>query len=264
MTDLPAIPEPSAVDFSRVAFCEQLVLWAQTSDDTEQLKEARDKLSAIDEYYAQSRQIEGRNLVVATMRRIEVRIGELLNAEGEHRGGRTDRGTQNPTAGRLPKNLASDARKMAANPDVVDRVIAESTDENPATRKKVVDAIAPKPSVSKPRLVKLTVMITSDQWDRFSAGAEAHGYALEEFAVRSMERVCKPLLDGAGKAQPKPARDLPPGESITPSRSWSDSRICPANGRNHKSSKVTKEAGWPICDNCGKFNTGLAWITVAS
>lgn len=73
---------------------------------------------------------------LAAMRRLEVRIGELL-------GPADNRGPA--TLGRdlgLGPDERHDFREMASHPEVVEAVIAESTDEEPASRRKVLEGLS--------------------------------------------------------------------------------------------------------------------------
>jgi Fe-S-cluster formation regulator IscX/YfhJ len=71
------------------------------------------------------------------MRRLEARIGELLPRE---QGQRSD---LLPNHGEevLNDRQKAEFRQMAAHPEIVEQVIAESTDDAPASRRKVMEAI---------------------------------------------------------------------------------------------------------------------------
>ena len=75
------------------------------------------------------------------MRHLEMRIGELLGPPTP--GERTD---INPSVAtdRLSKDERHDFSQMAAHPEVVEEVIAESTDDEPASRRKVYPLSTPR------------------------------------------------------------------------------------------------------------------------
>jgi hypothetical protein len=62
----------------------------------------------------------------ASMRRLEVRIGQVLGAPRQ--GERTDLSTATEKSP-LSKDQRSEFRRMAAHPEIVERVIAESDDD---------------------------------------------------------------------------------------------------------------------------------------
>jgi hypothetical protein len=120
--------------------CAAIEAWADTCTAVPELKDASNKLSAIDEYLGRT-SIEGRARVAAAMRHLDVRIGELLGP-AEHGGART--------AGQVGRDQLEprerhDFRKMAAHPDVVEQVIEESSDASPPSRRKVLGAIEHSP-----------------------------------------------------------------------------------------------------------------------
>jgi hypothetical protein len=166
--NLPAIPEPSAVDIAAVRpFCEQLTLWAQTVEDAEALNDAKDRLTAIRDYM-RKRSTEGQQDLNAALRRIEVRIGQLLPPPRRH--------SKVPTGGIIAKNQATAARKMAQSPEIVEQVIAESTDIDPPTRKKVMAAIDPKPAAPAPALREVAVRLTLEDFGRAQQLSLAAGH----------------------------------------------------------------------------------------
>lgn len=62
--------------------CMAIETWAAQCDSIPELKDWKNKLAAVDEYLART-STEGRARVAATMRRLEVRIGELLGPPEE-------------------------------------------------------------------------------------------------------------------------------------------------------------------------------------
>jgi hypothetical protein len=71
----------------------------------------------------------GRKRVAVTLRRLEVRIGQLLGPTKI--GERHDLEPSLASEGSLKPNQRSDFRKMAEHSDVVAKVTADSTDEDP-------------------------------------------------------------------------------------------------------------------------------------
>lgn len=116
--------------------CEAVERWAEQCESIPELKDATNRLAAIDEYLSRT-STEGRGRVAAAMRRLEVRIGKLLgpaeNGRNQHSGLSRDEA--------LPHSTRHDFRAMADNEDVVEEVIATSTDKAPASRRKITDAI---------------------------------------------------------------------------------------------------------------------------
>ncbi|MDA8297409.1 MAG: hypothetical protein M0004_12635 [Actinomycetota bacterium] len=121
--------------------------WAQTCVSVPELRDASNRLAAIDEYLART-STEGRNRVAAAMLQLEVRIGELLGpakpgnpqfsptsvatevASPAEWNGEDGRERANRLVGEkslLSKDERHDFRQMAAHPEVVERVI-ESVD----------------------------------------------------------------------------------------------------------------------------------------
>lgn len=138
MGDLIAIPRPSA-DVDVPGVCSAIEAWADDVTDVAAIKDARARLSAIDTYIAQT-STTGRKTVAAAMLRLETRIGELIGAVSERE--RTD---LNPALSvatdSLTKDERHDFREMAKHADVVEDVIANSTDANPPSRRKVLTEI---------------------------------------------------------------------------------------------------------------------------
>lgn len=139
MNTLPAIPEArGALDVHVVTdTCIAIETWAKTTDDVTALRDAKNKLAAIDEYLSLTAR-DGRAAVAATMRRLEVRIGQLLGPASPN-GKTSGLVATNPDS--ISPRERHDMRTLAANEEIVERVIAESTDEAPASRRKVVEAI---------------------------------------------------------------------------------------------------------------------------
>lgn len=127
--------------------CASVEQWAADCDSIAALKDAGNKLAAIGEYL-QRTSVEGRARVAAAMRRLEVRIGELLGPAQNGGDRRSDQFHRDETE--ISGPIRTQFRAMAANPDAVEQVIAESSDEEPASRRKVMQAV--KPSAAMDRL----------------------------------------------------------------------------------------------------------------
>lgn len=141
LTDL-AIPRPSA-DVDVFDLCQQIEAHAEQVTDIPELQNAKAKLSAIDAYLERT-SVEGRARLAATMRRLEVRIGELLGPA--ERTGRPASGEVSPASETsLTPNERRDFRDMAEHADEVEAAIAESTDEKPASRRGVLTRIRKTP-----------------------------------------------------------------------------------------------------------------------
>lgn len=137
MTSL-AIPQPSQL-VDVLNLCQSVEAQLPHVDDVAALKDAAAKMRAIDQYVALT-STEGRQAIAATVRRIEVRVGEVLGAPMP--GTRTDL----QPLGRDQEVVVSDRerhdfRQMAAHPEIVEAEIAKGTDERPTSRRQVMQAI---------------------------------------------------------------------------------------------------------------------------
>lgn len=113
--------------------CDALEQWAEECESVPELRDAGNKLAAIDEYLSRT-SAEGRARVAAAMRRLETRIGQL---DEKRKPGPSSCLASNE----LSKKQRHQFRQMASHPEVVEEVIAESTDGAPASRRKVLDRI---------------------------------------------------------------------------------------------------------------------------
>lgn len=167
------VPAPSpAVD--PYTICAQIDSWLPHTVDVPLLHDTKAKLSAIDQYLDQTAR-QGRAAVTATMRRLEVRIGEVIGATKP--GARHDLQPSIATEGSLSKDERSQFREMAEHADVVEAVIAESTDEEPASRRKVLGAI-------KDEKAKNSEAPVSSGLDRTRDGVEQRIARARELAAR--------------------------------------------------------------------------------
>ena len=134
-TLLPSLPDPkTSTQVAIVDACNAIVEWAKHCEDVELVRDASRKMAAIAQY------LQGRDAAAAAAaatRRLEARVGELL---GPAKVGRPA-AAETSQACDIPKDDASRFRKMAAHPEVVEEIIAQSTDEEPASRAKVLRAI---------------------------------------------------------------------------------------------------------------------------
>lgn len=178
-----SIPRPSAgIDVHGI--CQQIESWSESCTDIGEMHEVKAKLSAIDQYIAQT-STEGRAAVSATVRRLEVRIGVVLgeakpgNPTGANQHGGTSAAPDVP----LTKHERSEFRKMADAADVVEEVIAASTDDKPASRAKVLGEIArrgkgaPVPPLYPP---KVETLAERDERERLE-GVERSARRIQRF-----------------------------------------------------------------------------------
>ena len=140
-----AIPQPSAgVDVFGI--CQTIEMQLPEITDIAALRDVAARLEAIDQYIAVT-STQGRAQVQGTVRKIEVRVGEVLG-EASNGGDRVSNQFDRDRTG-LSKDQRHQFRQMAANPDVVEAVIAASTDDEPPSRSKILDAIAAKKAAAK-------------------------------------------------------------------------------------------------------------------
>jgi hypothetical protein len=163
MTDIVVYDQNEGIDV--FGQCDSIERWAAECDSVPQLRDAGHKLAAIDEYLSRTT-TEARARVAVAMRHLEARIGDLLGP-AEHGG---DRRESKSTVTDLSKDQRSDFRLMAKHPDIVEEVIANSTDEEPASRRKVIEAIKTKtakqePKAEKPRRAPLPDSAQKAAWD---------------------------------------------------------------------------------------------------
>lgn len=133
---LPAIPTPSTAaipDLLNAGLA--LTEWAQTCDDVQALEEASKAWSVVTQYLTMQ---EHAREAQAVARRLEQRIGEV---SPDRQGERTDLTSSERGGSSIPSNRLAEFRKMAAHPAVVDQVINESTEKEPPSRNRVLEAI---------------------------------------------------------------------------------------------------------------------------
>jgi hypothetical protein len=205
--------------------CAAIEAWAEACESVPELRDASNKLAAIDTYLERT-SIEGRARTAAAMRRLEVRIGQLL---GPAEKGRPSNGNV-PREQRLPGNRRHDFRQMAEHEDVVEEVIADSTDENPASRRKVTEAIRrrrqPDTTEVEPRFkgsvkpmkppAQKAAALGSDERPPRSSADDAGG---GEQAANTRARVVSPpggrsVGSGSSDTTPGPSTDPTQGEGV--------------------------------------------------
>jgi hypothetical protein len=118
--------------------CEMVERWAVSCDSIAELREASNRLAAIDEYLNRT-SIEGRGRLAVALRRLEMRIGEVLGKPTTWRPGR---GKSSVTTDDFSPDQRTDFRSMAEHGDLVEALAGQSTDANPLSRRQVLQAIA--------------------------------------------------------------------------------------------------------------------------
>lgn len=142
--DRPTIAEPGTpITPAIVAHqCRSVEVWAEHCESIPEIRDTANKLDAIGQYIARTG-VDGRAAIEATLRRLEARIGDLLGpAPDPSTSRRSDIDPSLANEGsELTPNQRSQFRKMADHPDIVENVIDNSTDDDPASRRKVIDQI---------------------------------------------------------------------------------------------------------------------------
>lgn len=145
---LPALPSAQVLTPAAVAeYASVIVEWAESSDSVDEVRDAANKWAAITEYIRRT-STQGVAAAEGAMRRLEVRVGELLGPAPAP--GRPNKETSVTTD--ISRDARSEFRKMAANADVVEEVIANSTDDEPPSRRKVlgeIDRRLPEPPAAR-------------------------------------------------------------------------------------------------------------------
>lgn len=121
--------------------CSRMEAWAETCTNVAELRDLMNKCSAMSEYLRLT-SVEGVARIETAKRRLEVRIGVLLGPPRSP--SETGRGKTSDHDQKIDSATVSTFRAMAADPDTVEEVIAASTDEQPPSRRKVMDAIKSK------------------------------------------------------------------------------------------------------------------------
>lgn len=187
MTDLERYEPNSLVEVDDT--CSAIERWAQSCDSVPELQDANNKLAAINEYLDRT-STEGRARVALAMRRLEARIGALLPSE---QGRRTDQLPDRDQEVDLNDRQKSEFRQMAANPDVVEQVAAASTDEEPASRRKVMRAIKDKKREANQR----GELSPEEQrgLDKAAAKPEMRRLAIQECVAKAIAAITNGVAD---------------------------------------------------------------------
>jgi hypothetical protein len=133
-----AIPQPSQL-VDVLNLCQSVEAQLPHVDDVAALKDAAAKMRAIDQYVALT-STEGRQAIAATVRRIGVRVGEVLGETKHYHGNQFDVRVSEATE-TLSKHERHDFRQMAAHPEIVEAEIAKGTDQRPTSHHQVMQAI---------------------------------------------------------------------------------------------------------------------------
>jgi hypothetical protein len=161
------VPESSRrIDIRRT--CRDVETWAATTTDIPALRNVSAKLAAIDQYLAATDK-RHRGQLAATLRRLEIRVGELLGPATQ--GARNDRRPELSSANEsLTANERRDFRDLAERRDDVERMLDESTDDDPASRRAVLAALRqPERPRPQPRTCP-TCGATERHWTRQPKG----------------------------------------------------------------------------------------------
>lgn len=144
MTVTLALPEPASITPAQIpGICMAVEAEALATDDVQVITEMHARWSAVTEYLALKSR-DGIAQAEATKLRLLARIGELSPAGPTGRAAAKstrfdpDAGNETPP---LSPNRLTEARHLAANPDLVADVIAESTDAAPPTKAEVMRRI---------------------------------------------------------------------------------------------------------------------------
>jgi hypothetical protein len=131
-TEIVVIPEQAQSLAQVNTICDTVEVWVQTVDSAEMIVDAVGKLAAMSEYL-RATSTEGRGRIELAARKCGDRLGEVLPKE--KMGPRVS-----PDSGEtISSQRRSEFRKITANADLID--IIGSTDENPLTHNKLLEAI---------------------------------------------------------------------------------------------------------------------------
>ena len=140
---LPVLPSPQSITPAQVDdYATQVERFADECNDVHEVADTRNKWAAITEYVKRTSN-DGVKRAEAAMRHLEQRVGQIITEKRKA----GEMSSQGKPATLQVSDLGLDHREssefvaMAEHPDVVERVIAESTDQSPPTRNKVRLAI---------------------------------------------------------------------------------------------------------------------------
>lgn len=204
MTLLPAVPSPTSLATpDEIAEAgASLVAWAKEVDDLEAVREVSAKWAAITTYIRET-QGPGIFAAEAVKRRLEARIGALLRPAKRGRPAKALVDVIAPERA-ITRHDRDDFRKMAANEDVMEDVIAVSDDDSPPTRARVLGAIraqepqAPQRAGTGERIV---VVLRSDVDAFVRERADANGETPSSYIERQMDKAYAAHQAYAGRQQ---------------------------------------------------------------
>ena len=142
MSQHPVIPAPTAITSREqiATMGASLSAWAQEANDASEVRDAAARWSAITAYVRRTSK-EGIAEAEAVLRRLEVRVGQLLGpavvGTNQH-----SEGTLASVPSEISRQERIRLRDLAQHADIVETVIAESTDANPPSQIKVLKAIS--------------------------------------------------------------------------------------------------------------------------
>jgi len=145
------LPEPASITPAQIPdICRVVEAEALATDDVRLITEMHARWSAVTEYLALKSK-DGIAQAEATKLRLLARIGELSppapTGAAAHRSNSPDTGR---VAAPLSPNRLTEARQLAAHPDVVADVIARSTDDAPPTKAQALRQIREKEEDAMP------------------------------------------------------------------------------------------------------------------
>ena len=153
-TEIVVIPEQAQSLAQVNTICDTVEVWVQGVDSAEMIVDAVGKLAAMSAYL-RTTSAEGRGRIESAARRCGARLGELLPKQKPD-----PRASPGPGEA-ISQQDRSRLRKIAANADLID--IIGSTDENPLTENKLLEAIKQR---EDDRLVEEAILkLTPDDFD---------------------------------------------------------------------------------------------------
>lgn len=180
MSLLPAVRGP--VDVATIdSFVARSAAIREAAEDPAEVTELIADLNVLVALLRKAPEVAGLAAVEAEKRRAEVRLHEITVALQPQ----VD-GLARPGAG-VPRTLARDARRMAANKAVVEQVIASSDDASPPTRRKVKKAIDDAEGKGDGHVV--TLHLSDATWLVVSARAGKFGESVGEYLTRLADRL---------------------------------------------------------------------------
>ena len=135
---LPVLPAAATLTPATIAqHGSEIVAWAEGSDDIDAVRDYVARWAAVTEYVRRTSR-EGVAEAESVLRRLETQVGKLL---GPAKLGRPTLEESSVAPEDIGRHDRSEFRLMAEHPEIVDAVIAASTDSSPPSRRKVIAAI---------------------------------------------------------------------------------------------------------------------------